>query len=80
MKYETDYRSNKYKYWLTFYGWFTYSMFLQDKMQRANLLYWLQNLQVVAALRSAMLIFLQILWWAEIWYKEWCWYIDECFN
>ena len=30
-------------------------------MQRANLLDWLQNLQVVAALRSAMLIFLQVL-------------------
>ena len=40
---------------------FTWSIFHTDKMQRANLLDWLQNLQVVAALRSAMLIFLQVL-------------------
>ena len=34
--------------------------FLHSQMQRANLLDRLQNLQVVAALRSAMLISLQV--------------------
>ena len=38
-------------------------------MQTANLLDWLQNLQVIAALRSAMLIFFTSSWWAEIWYN-----------
>ena len=54
--------------------------FSHSLMQRANLLDWLQNLQVVAALRSAMLIFFYKFSMSGDLVQSWCWYVAECFN
>ena len=77
---ETDYQANKYKNWLTFMVEFTWSIFHTGKMQRANLLDWLQSLQVNRSFALCDDDFFTSSRWMEILLQSWCWCFAECFN
>ena len=66
---ETDYQANKYKNWLTFMVEFTWSIFHTRLCKEPTCWTDYKNLQVVAALRSATLISLQVVDDRRFWYR-----------